>query len=222
MPFTRVLESACMPQEEDIVAAEEGRDWEACMTFNGSWGYCDTAEDEWLTARDVVRMLRKCVAGGGNLLLNVGPKPDGTLPKLAHERLNKVGQWMDVYGEKCVYGRRPRAKGLLDVGNMLECTRDKDPKTAYAWCRNWPKQREVGIGWFKGKIKRVRLLMPQGTKAVNFTQDGSRVIISGLPKACPDKSVGIAVLQIDCEKKPGRWMSIHPEYGNLEWEWYNE
>ncbi len=218
---SRVPEDYKTPEEE-IVPADEGRAWEACMTFNGSWGYSDTADEEWLSARDVVKMLRKCVAGGGNLLLNIGPKPDGSLPRQAVERLTKVGKWIDTYGKKCVYGVRPRAKGLLDVGNMLDWTRDRDPKTAYAWCRTWPKMGDVGIGWFKGKVKRVKLLTPTGAKPVKFRQDRRRVVISGLPRACPDKSVGIAVLQIDCEKKPGRWMSVHTEYEDLDWEWFNE
>jgi len=218
---SRVPEDYKTPEEE-IVAADEGRAWEACMTFNGSWGFSETSDDAWLSAYDVVRMLRKCVAGGGNLLLNVGPKADGALPHQAVERLTKVGKWMDVYGKKCVYGPRPRAKGLLDVGNMLEWTRDSDPKRAYAWCRTWPVDGEVGIGWFRGKVKRIRLLTPQGAKAVKFKQEPRRVVITGLPKSCPDKSVGIAALQIDCETKPRRWMGVHTDLGDLNWEWFNE
>ncbi len=218
---SRIPEDYRTPEEE-IVFEDDDRAWEACMTFNGSWGWSDTADEEWLTARDVVKMLRKCVYGGGNLLLNIGPKPDGSVPRQAVERLTAVGKWMDVYAKKCVYGVRPRGKGLLDVGNMLDWTRGVDPKTIYAWCRTWPKDGEVGMGWFKGKVKRVKLLTPDGDKPLKFKQDGRRVVITGLPRACPDKSIGMAVIQMDCDRKPGRLMGVHPEREDLNWTWFSE
>ena len=196
--------------EESIQAAETGRAWEACMTFNGSWGWVDTTDDAWHSARDVVLMLRTCVAGGGNLLLNIGPKPDGSVPAEATERLTQVGKWMDVYGKKLVYGVRPRADGLHDVGNMIVWTRDANARTAYAWCNTWPNG-EVGVGWFKGKVKRVKLLTARGAKPVKFTQTPRRLLLTGLPKACPDKTVGLSVLQIDCVTRPTRKMGIHAE-----------
>ncbi len=202
--------------EESIVAAGEGRAWEACMTFNGSWGWVDTTDDAWHSARDVVLMLRQCVAGGGNLLLNIGPKPDGSVPDQAIERLTKVGKWMDVYGKKCVYGPRPRAAGLHDVSNMLVWTRDNNSKRVFAWCNTWPNG-EVGIGWFKGKVKRVKLLTAQGAKPVKFAQTPRRLLLTGLPKACPDKTVGVSVFQIDCVSKPSRKMGIHAENQVVWW-----
>ncbi|HDZ19830.1 hypothetical protein LCGC14_0321210 [marine sediment metagenome] len=206
--------------EESIVAAGAGRAWEACMTFNGSWGWVDTTDDAWHGARDVVLMLRQCVAGGGNLLLNIGPKPDGSVPVQAVERLTKVGKWMDVYGKKCVYGPRPRSDGLCDVGNMIVWTRGRNPKRVFAWCNTWPNG-EVGMGWFKGKVKRVKLLTPQGAKPVKFTQTPRRLVITGLPKACPDKAVGIAILQIDCASRPTRKMGIHTENAVVWWGDYD-
>ena len=53
--------------------------WEACMTLNRNWGYAADDHD-WKSPADVLDMLLECQSGGGNLLLNVGPKPDGTIP----------------------------------------------------------------------------------------------------------------------------------------------
>ena len=202
--------------EESITAAGEGRAWEACMTFNGSWGWVDTTDDAWHSARQVVLMLRRCVAGGGNLLLNIGPKPDGSVPAQAVERLTKVGKWMKLYGKKLVYGPRPRADRLHDAANMICWTRDTDPKRVFAWCNTWPNG-EVGLGWFKGKVKRIKLLTAQGPKPVKFTQTPRRLLIHGLPKACPDKTVGVTVMQIDCATWPTRIMGIHAEANNVWW-----
>ena len=60
------------------------RDWEACMTFNGVWGYQPKPPQEYRTAREIVQMLNKVSANSGNLLLNVGPAPgDGSCAGLA-------------------------------------------------------------------------------------------------------------------------------------------
>ncbi len=218
---SRVPEDYRCPEEE-IDESPEGRAWEACMTFNGSWGFSETHDDEWLSARQVIKLLRKCVYGGGNLLLNVGPKPDGSMPQQAIDRLTAVGKWLKTYGEECVYGSRPRGKGLLDVGNMLDWTRGKDEKIAYAWMRTWPVDGEVGIGWFRGKVKTITLLGPRSQTPVKFTQKGQRVVITGLPKTCPDKSVDMAVLKFECTSKPDRWMGVHVDLDDLNWTWFDE
>jgi len=195
--------------EESIQAAGEGRAWEACMTFNGSWGFMDTPDEDWHSSREVVRMLHQCTAQGGNLLLNVGPHADGTLPATAHENLKRVGKWLDVYGKKLVYGLRPRTPGgMLCSLAMVDWT--VDGKRVYAWVKNWPGT-EFGIGRWKGKVKSVKLLTAQGAKPVKFKQEPRRLLISGLPRTCPDKALGVAILQINCASKPSRGMATHTE-----------
>ncbi|MDR1542618.1 MAG: alpha-L-fucosidase, partial [Clostridiales bacterium] len=69
--------------EEHVTADGDGRDWEACMTFNNmSWGYIDSVQAASYNyrAHDILRMLNKATQGGGNLLLNIGPAPDGSVP----------------------------------------------------------------------------------------------------------------------------------------------
>src|SRR6202451_505848 len=55
-------------------------DWESCMTLNDSWGYT-AADDNWKSPQRIVRNLGECARDGGNYLLNVGPKPDGSIPE---------------------------------------------------------------------------------------------------------------------------------------------
>ena len=76
----------------------EDRDWEACMTFNDiSWGYVDAEQalPHAYTAPRILKMLNTCTAGGGNLLLNIGPEPDGSVPKDAIAPLEQVGRWLE-------------------------------------------------------------------------------------------------------------------------------
>src|SRR3989442_167849 len=83
---------------EQRIQPEEGRAWESCMTLNGSWGY-QAADDDWKSPRQVVRNLISCVRDGGNYLLNIGPRPDGSVPEESVRILETVGGWMERNGE---------------------------------------------------------------------------------------------------------------------------
>ena len=75
---------------------------EMCQTMNGMWGY-KVADQDYKSVPELVRLIVKAASKGSNLLLNIGPQPDGCLPALALDRLSGIGQWMSVYGES-VYG----------------------------------------------------------------------------------------------------------------------
>ena len=88
--------------EQEIRAATKGRAWEACMTLNDSWGY-HKADSNWKTPATVVNNLINCAHGGGNYLLNIGPKPDGSIPQESIDILQSVGKWTHQNGE-AIYG----------------------------------------------------------------------------------------------------------------------
>lgn len=71
---------------------------ETCNTMNGSWGYRVTDTD-YKDSPTLIRDLVKTAGKGANLLLNIGPQPDGQLPAAALERLRDIGEWMRKYGE---------------------------------------------------------------------------------------------------------------------------
>lgn len=79
--------------------------WESCLTIGQNWGY-NRHDSLWKSPEVLARHLVEVVANGGNLLLNVGPKGDGTFPDLATERLKAVGKWMDVNHE-AIYNSHP-------------------------------------------------------------------------------------------------------------------
>lgn len=178
--------------EEHIEAADEGRGWEACMTFNGSWGWAPTPPDDWHSPRRVVQMLRECVAGGGNLLLNVGPLPDGSLPAEAVDRLETVGRWLSTHGE-AVYGPHERCTGFSRMWNWLGHWTRVDETTYHFWCRHWPGRRLV-LGGIQTPLRTV-MLLDTGAR-VAFNQEADRVILTGLPCECPDPEAGVAVFRL--------------------------
>lgn len=77
---------------------------ESCDTINGSWGY-NAGDKKVKSKRDVIHYLVKAAGQNANLLLNVGPRPDGTIQPEFVERLTEMGEWLDANGES-IYGTR--------------------------------------------------------------------------------------------------------------------
>jgi alpha-L-fucosidase len=176
--------------EQRIEAAEQGKPWEACMTMNDSWGY-HKADDAWKTPKQIIRNLITCAHDGGNYLLNIGPKPDGSIPEESTRILTTVGQWMDkngqsIYGTERCQPRRCRFGSFSRRGNTL-----------YLHVHFWPGQT-VAVAGLMTKVKRASLLAT-GNK-VTFQQDAYRVQFTGLPEKAPDDPV--TTLVIECEGEP--------------------
>lgn len=120
--------------------------WETCMPLGNDWGY--VPNNNLKSADRVIRTLVEVVAKGGNLLLGVGPKPDGTFPADVEERLLEVGKWLDVNGE-AIYGTRSME---YYQHSYWYFTQSKDKKTGYVlvpkdsnltrlqWSENLPKK----------------------------------------------------------------------------------
>jgi alpha-L-fucosidase len=77
---------------------------ETCDTINRSWGY-NAGDDRFKTVPDLIRYLVRAAGRDANFLLNVGPRPDGTLDPKSVERLEGIGKWLDTYGAT-IYGTR--------------------------------------------------------------------------------------------------------------------
>ncbi len=167
------------------------------MTFNGSWGYFPTAPaEDWHTSRQVVAMLRNATAGAGNLLLNIGPAPDGSVPPLAYERLLPVGRWLARHGE-AVYGKKDRVHGRLEELNHGDWT--VQGSTAWYWTGRWVGS-QIAIGGLRTPVRRISLVGAEGEVA--FTQSKDRLVMTGLPDSTPDSILAYAVLRLDFERPP--------------------
>ncbi len=183
--------------EEHLTAQEH--DWEACMTFNGiSWGYVDStqAAPYSYNAQRIIRMLHTVTAGGGNLLLNIGPMPDGTVPAETIEPLTTVGRWLAENGP-AVYGHKQKSPYSNPNG---VCGSSFDGSKVYAWNWIWPRGGEMALGGFMTPVKAIRLVKDGSPLA--FEQRGHRILLKNLPPASPDAHAGIAVLELEFETAP--------------------
>ena len=77
---------------------------ETCETMNGMWGYKIT-DQNYKSTKTLIHYLVKAAGKNANLLMNIGPQPDGELPAVAVQRLQEMGEWMKQYGET-IYGTR--------------------------------------------------------------------------------------------------------------------
>lgn len=181
--------------EGQVTAAEAGRGWEACMTFNhASWGYMPSATEEAHSTRDILQMLNTACGGMGNLLLNIGPAPDGSVPSEAIDPLKTVGKWLKKNGD-AVYGALDRAPtGASACGNLSQ----KGNKV-YFWVRFWAGT-ELGLGGFKTRLESARFLT--GGKEITFEQKGNRILLKDLPAKSPDKLTGVTIIELDFAQPP--------------------
>ena len=176
--------------EQHVRGEPEGRAWEACMTMNDSWGY-HKADDAWKTPKRILRNLITCARDGGNYLLNIGPKPDGSVPEESVRILNTIGGWMDKYGHT-IYGAE-----RCNVKRSAFANFTRKGNTLYVHVHFWPGQ-EWAIGGLRTKVLSAKLL-PKG-EPVDYEQDEFRVKFSGLPEEAPDNP--ISVLELECASVP--------------------
>ena len=157
---------------------------ETCQTMNRSWGYRITDRD-YKSTDALIRYLAGAAGRGGNLLLNIGPQPDGQLPEAALERLTGIGAWLRTHGET-IYGTEagpvaPRAWGVT--------TRKGDK--IYVHILDWP-DTELFVPIRGMRIRGAAAF--DGGQKLDFRQDdqGVTIRLGGQP-AAPDHIVVLTV-----------------------------
>lgn len=184
------------PEGEVEALAETA--WECCMTFNDNeWGYAARCEDDLASPRDVLRTLNDVVFKGGNLLLNVGPRPDGSVPPELAQRLLAVGRWLEVHGE-AVYGTRP-VLGQLEIWNSHGFW-SLSGNTAYLWNLRSRPRGEVVIGGLLTEPTRVVLMGLQ--RELQVERRGLQTVISGIPDDWDEPDCATMVLRFEFDRPP--------------------
>jgi alpha-L-fucosidase len=176
--------------EQHVTASKAGRGWESCMTIGDScgWGYIKN-NPNMKTMPQLLQNLVTAAAGEGNYLLNVGPKPDGTIRKPERDRLHAMGQWLKANGE-AIYGSERCA---LHGGMIGMWTAKGD--TGYLHIFRWPGKEAV-VPLVKTKAKSARLLAT-GDKVKVRQEHNGRLVLSGLPKSPPDKNVNVIKVKFE-------------------------
>lgn len=161
--------------------AIQEKKWEATRGIGKSFGYrANEPEDGILKIDELVTSFVDIVSKNGNLLLNIGPKSDGTVPDYQVSLLEKMGDWLAVNGEG-IYGTRPweRAEGETDQGIPVRFTQ-KEGKL-YAFLLGTPSGKAVTIKDLSGETCR---WLGRDEVASTNGPDGMKITIpTGLPEA---------------------------------------
>jgi alpha-L-fucosidase len=153
-PDLIVTRGAMETPEQHIPGVPLEGAWESCITMGESWQYQPTNEN-YKSGTELIGALIETRAKGGNLLLNVGPKPDGELPIEQESRLREIALWMFVNGES-IYGVRP---WVVTNEKDIWFTRRKGEDTVYAFI--------TGPRWKLGEWKEITL---RSIKATSTTK----------------------------------------------------
>jgi alpha-L-fucosidase len=155
--------------------------WEATRGIGYSFGYNrNEGPENYLSVKELVHSFVDIVSKNGNLLLNVGPMADGTIPELQWERLLGLGGWLEVNGE-AIFDTRPwvEAEGRTADGVSVRFTQRED--RGYAILLDTPKRHQVTIQSLVADEKATVHLLGHD-QALSWKQDGENLTIT-LPSA---------------------------------------
>jgi len=174
------------PEYETLSKIQEKK-WEECRGLGRSFGYNRAEGEKETIAKDVlIYLLVDIVSKNGNLLLDVGPEADGTIPAVQMDRLKALGAWLDVNGEG-IYGTRPwkRAEGETAEGLKVRFTQKNG--AVYAYLLGEPKGKTVRVKDLRMKSgAEVTVLEGAGITAnATWKQAGGDVVFT-----LPEKLVG--------------------------------
>ncbi len=177
---------------EHHITAETGRMWESCQVSTWRlWGY--TSGEYWRPAELLLDMLVEAASKGGNLLLNVGPDPEGRYPDEYIIRAEVIGEWMERHGE-AIYGSEPG-----EVCEFIASGRQtRKGNNLYLIVRFWGPTGEITLGGLQTRVKRAVLLSTG--EEVQFLQTDEHVTLTGLPIERPTEL--FPVIRLECEGPP--------------------
>jgi alpha-L-fucosidase len=163
---------------------EDFRLWETCMTINNTWAY-NKWDRDFKSSRYLIRSLVEVASRGGNFLLNVGPRPDGTIQPEFQERLQAIGKWMDVNGES-IYGT---LYGSLQGIENVRLTAKTGEVFVHVF--EWPSGT-LTLNGLNTRVYAAELLANH--KAIEFKQDDKSLALN-LPSTAPDPDVSVIRLR---------------------------
>ena len=173
--------------EQKIPGADEvgDKDWETCMTMNGTWGF-RTNDDKWKSPETLIRNLCDIASKGGNYLLNVGPDPLGQIPQPSIDRLKAVGEWMKVNSE-AIYTTKASPLGVLPWGRCTQ--KEVNGKTVlYFSVFDWPKDGKLIISDLLQPVKSANLLNNRSLLKTKNTSTGLEISV---PEKAPNEIASV-------------------------------
>ena len=184
------------PEQGVPIVTPNDKYWELCMTMNDSWGFQHN-DKNYKSVNQVIRILVDCISMGGNLLLDIGPKADGTIPKEQMDILKGLGRWTKKH-KSAIYGTR---KGIPREHFNGYTALSKDKKMLYLYVDNAPKgpivikglQNKINRAWVVGN----GTILNHKIVGKQYWSDVPGLLYIDLPKSLQDKEVTVIALLLD-------------------------
>lgn len=170
--------------------------WELCMTMNDSWGYQHN-DKNYKSINQIIRILVDCISMGGNLLLDIGPKADGTIPKEQVDILKGLGRWTNKHKE-AIYGT---IAGIPHNHFYGATALNKEKNILYLYVPHKPNGQLV-IKGLKNKINRI-WIVGEGTKLKHkvvgkqYWSAVPGIVYIDVPEKVLDKEVTVIAVLLD-------------------------
>ncbi|GAA0880815.1 hypothetical protein GCM10009119_37850 [Algoriphagus jejuensis] len=182
--------------------------WETVDVTNDSWGYA-WYDENWKSPKRILKSVISTVARGGTYMLNVGPKPDGTVPDEAQSALRGAGEWIDSYPQ-LIYAADPSPWGrALPWGDATT----KDGKLNLA-IYEWPLDGQIVLPGLKNTIKSANLLVDGKQQSLKTANHGNWTTIE-LPAKRPEKLISVVEVTVEGQLSVDKSLSIDPYYSTV-------
>jgi alpha-L-fucosidase len=155
--------------------------------MNTTWGYSEH-DDAWKPTKTLIQNLVDIVSKGGNYLLNIGPKGDGSIPQESIESMRTIGKWMETNGE-AIYGTTASPFDKPAWGRYTA-----KPGRLYVHVFDWPQSGSLQIPAGNQKVARAYLLADSEKKPLKVEAGADSVAIAVAAQA-PDENVSVIAIE---------------------------
>jgi alpha-L-fucosidase len=164
-------------------------DWETIPTTNESYGY-HQHDKSHKPVSHFIQLMAKAAARGGNMLMNIGPRGDGTIDPKDQQILAGIGKWLAV-NSKSIYATE---RTPLPVQPWGESTRRAG--TLYLHVFDWPRNGRLTLGGLKSPVKKAYLLQDPKRKLLKTVRLNEKDLVIHVPQEAPDSVDAVVALEI--------------------------
>lgn len=184
------------PEQGVPISKPKDKFWELCMTMNDSWGYQQN-DNNYKTPNQILRIFADCLSKGGNLLLDIGPKEDGTIPVEQQHILKELGRWTKKHSE-AIYGT---LAGIPCQYFSGPTTLSNDSTILFLFLENKPVG-PIAIKGLKNKINRIRVVgngtkLKWDIKMKQYWSDSPGILYIDVPENVLDEQLTVIAVQLN-------------------------
>lgn len=182
--------------------------WETVDVTNDSWGYA-WYDENWKSPKLILKNIISTVARGGTYMLNIGPKPDGSVPTEAMTFLRESGEWITKYPQ-IIYKAKPSPWGHALPWGDVTVSENKLNLCVY----QWPLDGEITLPGLKNNIVTANLYI-EGKKQQIKTSKKNGWVTFQLPAKRPEKLISVIEVELEGEPKVDKTVGVDPVFSTV-------